>query len=165
MIVVQPEHLRLIADLAEAAYPAECCGLLVGTEDHDQDGGPLWRVGRVEPSENLAAGERNDRFEIDPRLRLKLQKQLRGGSDAVIGVYHSHPDGPAQPSETDLKNAWEPDLVWLITSVISGQATQTTAHRLIDQASRFEPVPLRTTNWHADPVREPIDLPAGLGRK
>jgi proteasome lid subunit RPN8/RPN11 len=110
----------------------------------------------------LAADGHNDRFEIDPRLRLRLQKELRPGPEAVIGVFHSHPDGPAQPSDTDLENAWEPELIWLITAVVAGQATQTTAHRLVDQASRFEQLAVRTTDWHADSTRAPVELPPGL---
>lgn len=158
MIVLQPGHMKQIIDRAEAAYPAECCGLLVGLEP--DAGSDAWRVTRVEPSDNLASKGRNDRFEVDPRLRLRLQKELRDGPDTLIGVYHSHPDGPAQVSATDLECAWEPSLIWLITAVVEGQAVQTTAHRLVDQASRFETVDLRTTDWHADPSRPPIDVDA-----
>lgn len=160
MIVLEPGQLKQIADLAEAAYPRECCGLLVG--EADRRGATVWRVARIEPSKNLAADDHNDRFEIDPRLRLRLQKELRGGPETVIGVFHSHPDGPAQPSDTDLENAWEPELIWLITAVVGGQATQTTAHRLIDRASRFEPLAMRATDWHADPSRAPVEAPPGL---
>ncbi|HIF10293.1 MAG TPA: M67 family peptidase [Sneathiellales bacterium] len=160
MIVLTPAHLRQIVDLAEAAYPAECCGLLVGKASDTSD--VDWRVARVEPSENMAPAGRNDRFEIDPLLRLRLQKELRDGAESVIGVYHSHPDGPAQPSLTDLENAWEPELIWLITSVNKGQAIQTTAHRLVEQALRFEDLPLRTSDWRQVPTRPPVDgLPSG----
>jgi proteasome lid subunit RPN8/RPN11 len=158
MIILGPGHLKQIIDSAEAAYPAECCGLLVGLEP--DPGSDVWRVTRVEPSENLAPEGRNDRFEVDPRLRLRLQRELRDGPNTLIGVYHSHPGGPAQPSATDLESAWEPNLIWLITAVSEGQAIQTTAHRLVDQASRFEVIELRTVDWHADPSRPPIDVAA-----
>lgn len=158
MIVLQPGHMKQIIDCAEVACPAECCGLLVGREP--DPGSDTWHVTRVEPSDNLAPNGRNDRFEVDPRLRLRLQKELRDGPDTLIGVYHSHPGGPAQPSVTDLESAWEPSLIWLITAVVEGQATQTTAHRLVDRASRFEAIELRTTDWHADPSRPPIDVAA-----
>lgn len=157
MIVLEPEHLKHIIDLAEAAYPRECCGLLVGTADDPfqakKHGGQTWRITRVEPSDNLAPDDRNDRFEIDPRVRLRLQKELRGATESLIGVYHSHPDGPAQPSVTDLENAWEPELIWLITAVVAGQATDTTAHKLSDQATLFEQIPMRTSDWHPAPIR------------
>jgi len=158
MITLAPTQLKLISDLAEAAYPAECCGLLVG---QCANAGDTWQVTKVEPSDNLASDDRNDRFEIDPRLRLRLQKELRNGPDDVIGVYHSHPSGPAQPSQTDLDNGWEPELIWLITAVVDGQATQTTAHRLVDQASKFEEIPLRTSDYHEGPSRPPVDMISG----
>lgn len=161
MIVLAPGHLKQITDLAEAAYPRECCGLLIGTQD-GVDGG-TWRVTKVTPSENLAPDDRNDRFEVDPRVRLRLQKELRGASETLIGIYHSHPDGPAQPSATDLENAWEPELIWLITAVVAGQATQTNAYRLTDQASRFAQIALCTADWHAAPSRSPVQAPGDRG--
>lgn len=165
MIVLEPGQLKQISDLAEAAYPRECCGLLVGTiDDHagpEEKHEGTARVTRVERSDNLAPDDRDDRFEIDPRVRLRLQKELRSSGETLIGVYHSHPDGPAQPSDTDLENAWEPELIWLITAVIEGQATHTTAHRLIDQATRFEQIALRTTDWHEAVSRSPAEMPGG----
>lgn len=167
MIVLAPGHLKQITDLAEAAYPRECCGLLIGNEDGAGEG--IWRVTKVAPSENLAPDDRNDRFEVDPLVRLRLQKELRGTSESLIGIFHSHPDGPAQPSETDLENAWEPELTWLITAVVAGQATQTNAYRLTDQASRFVQISLRTTDWHAapsrSPVQAPVQAPGGQGQR
>ncbi len=139
MIRLTRDHLRQIADAAEAAYPKECCGLLVG---RDSDGDGL-EVREIHPSANLAPGG-HDRFEVDPKLRLDLQRRLRGGPDRVIGLYHSHPDHPARPSRTDLKEAWEPELVWLIVAVERGQAIHTTAHRLVADGGRFEEIALHT---------------------
>lgn len=90
--------------LADAARPAEACGLLVGER---------WRVVALAPSSNLA--EAPDRFEIDTAMHLALQRRLRGSGRAVIGVWHSHPEGPAEPSVHDLAGAWDQALVWLIT--------------------------------------------------
>ena len=139
MIRLTRDHMRQIADAAEAAYPKECCGLLVG-RDGDGDG---LEVREIHPSANLATGG-HDRFEIDPGLRFDLQRRLRGGPDRVIGLYHSHPDHPARPSKTDLEEAWEPELVWLIVAVERGQAIHTTAHRLVADGGRFEEIALHT---------------------
>lgn len=136
MIILQPDHLRLITDQAEAAYPAECCGLLVGR------GGQALHVTQVVPAVNLLA-HLPDRFEIDPKRQFEIMRSLRNSPDRIIGHYHSHPDHPAEPSPRDLAMAHDPDMVWLITSVVSGQATHTTAHRLTPDATRFRPVALR----------------------
>ena len=122
MIVLDLAELKAIADAAEAAYPEEACGLLVG---RDRPGGH-WRVGQIAPSRNRAA-DRRHAFEVDPGLRIGLERALRGTDQRVIGHYHSHPDGPARPSATDLAKVHEPDLVWLIVAVVAGQASQTLA--------------------------------------
>lgn len=84
--------------------PEEACGLLVGAED---------AVARIEPAENVAE-DRLRRFEVDPRLLLRLHRELRSGPLSVLGVYHSHPEGPSEPSPTDLAKALDPELIWLI---------------------------------------------------
>ena len=146
MLLLEPKDLKLIADQAEAAYPGESCGLLLGFERADGD----IEVTRVAPSENKASPARNDRFEIDPELRLRLMRELRdaappgmpGAARRIIGHYHSHPDGSARPSASDLAMAWEPDLVWLITAVVGGQAVQCTAHLLSESGTRFNDIGL-----------------------
>ncbi len=163
MIVVRPSDLRRIVDLCEAAYPSEACGLLVGHDD-SEDGERTVTVSRVEPSPNVAEADDRSHFEVDPALRLRLQKDLRGGPERVIGLYHSHPNSGAQPSSTDLLAAWEPDLVWLVTSVIEGQAVHTSAHVLVTEGGtmRFAQVTLRTSDWRPYESREPLagpDLP------
>ncbi len=136
-----PGQLKQIVDAAEAAWPAECCGLLVG-----RSRGRDIHVAEVAPSDNVAASG-HDRFEVDPALRLGLEKRLRGGRDRVVGLYHSHPNGSAMPSATDLGSIWEPDLIWLITGVLDGQAVHTTAHRPRADGAAFRQIRLRTHAW------------------
>ena len=148
MIRIAPAALRAIVAAGEAAYPEEACGLLVGAPAADG-----WRLEAAYASANLAPAPRVA-FEVDPALRLRLHKALRGTANDVVGVYHSHADAPAQPSPRDLERAWEPALTWLITSVLDGQAVLTTAHRLSGDGRRFVQVPLITDDWRPDPVRE-----------
>lgn len=135
MIRLGREQYDRIAASGERAYPHECCGLLVGRQD-----GRRWFVTRVAESENLAAVEREDRFEVDPRLQIRLQRELRGSGLRVIGVYHSHPDGEARPSRHDLALANDPELVWIITAVGNGKAAETTAHVLAGDGSAFRQI-------------------------
>jgi len=140
MIRFTGSQLKAIVDAGEAAYPAECCGLIVGVDE----GRGCVRVTAVHPSPNLALAEtgRHDRFEVDPRLRLRLHRDLRGRAETVVGLYHSHPDHPPVPSATDLAMAWEPDLIWVIVAVAAGQGIQVTAHRLAPEGGRFLPLAL-----------------------
>jgi proteasome lid subunit RPN8/RPN11 len=119
--VIRTEVLAAVRRAAEAAYPEECCGLLLGRRD-----GARLAVDEAVASANLSPRPR-DSFEIDPRLRLRLHKALRGTGREVLGHYHSHPDAPASPSARDRAQAWEPDLLWLIVAVPGGRAGELAA--------------------------------------
>ena len=138
MIVFPAAELARLRAACAAAYPDEACGLLVGRID-----GAAYRVSRLEPSRNLAA-DRRHAFEIDPRLRLAQQRALRGSGEAIVGLYHSHPDGSDRPSATDLENAWEPELVWVIAAVAGGRVGAVSAHLLDQTAGRFRRIGLQT---------------------
>ena len=145
MIVLSPAQSRQIIETAEAAYPEECCGLLLGRvhENGDID------VTRVAPSRNIASDDagaprRRDRFEVDPQLRFAVMREIEGTDLAIVGHYHSHPDHPPGPSAHDLASAFEPELVWLIVAVEKGRAGEITAHRLDEKAGQFQAIPLKT---------------------
>ncbi|HEY7984935.1 MAG TPA: M67 family metallopeptidase [Ktedonobacterales bacterium] len=102
----------LLADLA-ARPRIEACGLLLGAADA---GG--WRIEATVPLRNTANSATY--FEFDPAEL--LQNDLRHGA-AIVGVYHSHPGGPARPSATDLGQMTreaEAPWVWLILSPRGG---------------------------------------------
>jgi proteasome lid subunit RPN8/RPN11 len=96
---------------ARRAFPREACGLLLGTRD---EAGRA-HVARVVPAPNTASGP--DRFEIDPALLLALHREARGAGEAIVGHYHSHPNGSPAPSARDLAEAAWPGLVWLIAAL------------------------------------------------
>ena len=123
MLIVSRVHLKALADLAEASFPAEACALLIGRRGP----GLHYRITRVEPSRNQAADPGRG-FEIDPGLRIGLQRELRRGLEQIVGVWHSHPNGRPEPSAADAAMIFEPDLCWLITAVEQGQALQTEAY-------------------------------------
>jgi len=110
MRVALPTALRAqILDQARTAHPSECCGLLVGRRDGD-----LARIIALHPARNLS--DHSDRFDIDPRDHIAAQKAARESGNFVIGCYHSHPNGRAHPSATDLARAGEDNFLWLIAA-------------------------------------------------
>ena len=139
MITCSQSQLNQIKAAAEAAYPSECCGLLVGS-------GNSLVVSRVVSSPNLLTDQGPDRFEIDPQIRIDLERKLRGSAEQIIGHYHSHPDHLAMPSATDLAMAFEPDLIWLIVSVRDGQAAEIKTHQLDQTANKFMEVNCKIIN-------------------
>lgn len=94
---------------ARAAYPNECCGLLEGVRDGD-----VFCIHALHPARNRAP--RSDRFEIDAADHIAAQKTARANGRAIIGCYHSHPDGVARPSPTDKAGAAEEDFLWVIVA-------------------------------------------------
>jgi desampylase len=97
-------HAALLAEAA--ARPAvEICGLLLGDE----------RVERYVDTENVAADAEHS-FEIDPKSLFKCLKTERAGGERLIGYYHSHPNGRAEPSERDRQQARGDERLWVIVA-------------------------------------------------
>jgi len=138
VLTLGAEHLRSIEIAAQAAFPEEACGLLVGHTENVDD----IILSAVIGSDNVAPDARERRFEVDPGVRIKLEKDLRGGTERLVGHYHSHPDGPARPSAHDLEQAFEPDLIWLVVGVADGHANEVRAWKLAPGGAAFEPVAL-----------------------
>ncbi|MEQ1888781.1 MAG: M67 family metallopeptidase [Alphaproteobacteria bacterium] len=124
-----------IEAIAKSELPRECCGIMLGSLS-----GNGWVVSGIEESRNVADQDRNDRFEIDPALLLRIQKAARLGLPRMIGVYHSHPNGGAEPSQTDMATAWQTGMIWLITAV-GLERIETRAY--LREAAGFVPVPLQ----------------------
>ena len=148
MIRVTPTHFDQMIKAAEAAYPRECCGLLVGTESPDG----IVTVTKVVASDNVHPTGGQDRFEVDPRVRFNLMRELGEigdkpqGLERIIGHYHSHPNHPAEPSAHDLACAFEPAFVWIIIGLDGGTAQTVAAHKLRDDAASFQQIPLRNAD-------------------
>ncbi len=80
--------------------------------------------------------ERN-RFLIDPRDQLRVEKDAHARGLDVLGYYHSHPDHPAKPSIYDRDHAW-PWYSYVIIEVQSGQAREVNSWVLTEDRSRFD---------------------------
>ena len=121
---------------AETAYPLEACGLITGLNINSE----VLRVIKIVPAKNILAPVAKHRFEVDPRTRINLEKEIRGTEENLIAHYHSHPDHPALPSSTDLQNVHETNLIWIIVSVNRGKAQDLTAHRVLCDQSGFRKI-------------------------
>jgi proteasome lid subunit RPN8/RPN11 len=122
-------RLALIAHAARGA-PNEACGLLLGRGDN---------ITRHVEAANVAADPVR-RFEIDPAVLLRTHREARGAGEAILGWYHSHPNGQREPSETDAARAVEDGKLWVI--VAAGALTGWLAGRDGPVHGRFCPVDL-----------------------
>ena len=114
---------------AEAAYPEECCGILLGREVDGER-----RAERAMGAENVAEGSKRERYVVDPRAILAAEREA--GGMKVVGFYHSHPDQAAVPSATDAAGAWEV-YSYVIVSVRAGVAGEMRAWRLGEGGAGF----------------------------
>jgi len=100
---------------AEAQFPNECCGAMIGTIDGD-----VKNVTLAEAMENAYAGAQGARYELRPEDLLAADKKARAAGLDLIGIFHSHPDCDAYFSKTDLDNSC-PWYSFVVLSVKGGK--------------------------------------------
>lgn len=102
----------ILADITQRSQ-IEACGVLLGSINSTGN----WNVEQAQPLVNSAASPVY--FEFDPAELLQVELTY---PEQIIGVYHSHPTGFPQASQTDRDNMRRVNLqqsipwVWLIIS-------------------------------------------------
>ena len=139
MIKIPSSILREIYDHMEASYPHECCGLMVGTSDKSGEGERVVYAARR--CKNLNTDRAHDRYDMDPMCWLKTEREFENGPWGIIGIYHSHPDHPSRPSQTDTDRAWA-DYSYVIISVQQGTVASAQSWVLNDSEKKFYEEPL-----------------------
>ena len=109
---------------AQAGYPDEVCGLLLGR----QDAGVV-TVCALHPTRNIHPERTIDRFLIEPQDYLAAEAVAAARQLQVVGIWHSHPDHPPKPSATDREFAW-PGWSYPIVAVNAGVAGRLRSWRL-----------------------------------
>jgi proteasome lid subunit RPN8/RPN11 len=134
MLTITEEAWRTMLAHARAEYPRECCGVLLGTLDGDDD----VRTATVAVAcRNAYEGDRKDRFLVDPGDQLAAQKRARAEDLEVLGFFHSHPDEAAYFSSTDLAHS----LHWysnVVISVRGGEVAGAACFRVDEERTRAE---------------------------
>lgn len=123
---------KIMNEDAVKSYPDECCGFMYGHEDANGDR----LVSVALPVNNSSVENRKRRFEISPKDYLKAERYALENDLQLLGVYHSHPDHPAEPSEQD-RVAAQTWFSYIIISVSADRIRNTRSWLLNDQ-SRFE---------------------------
>jgi len=94
-------------------YPHEICGIMLGPRGEGS-------VSEVRRARNIIVERARDRYEIDPRDHIRIQREADADGLDIVGYYHSHPDHPAQASRFDTERAWA-GYVYLIVSIENGK--------------------------------------------
>jgi proteasome lid subunit RPN8/RPN11 len=135
MLFLSSELEADIRIAGEAAYPDECCGILLGEIDNDDNK----IVKQIEAINNAREdGEKYHRFLITPEDMLHAEQTARVAKQEVIGFYHSHPDHPASPSDYDREHAL-PFYSYVIVSVEKGRAKEIASWELTADRTVFLP--------------------------
>lgn len=133
VLSLDSQHVASIQAHANRTYPEECCGVLLGTSDPTgktvMDVRATNNSWREEAQSDLT---KKRRYVIPPEDMLVAMKHGRTLGLDIIGIYHSHPDCPAEPSECDRAAAWQ-HYSYLIVSVPQGKAGDVRSWSLSDQ--------------------------------
>jgi proteasome lid subunit RPN8/RPN11 len=106
MIIARNIIDQIIAHAGREA-PIEACGYLGGMDD---------RITAIYEMKNIEG--REDHFSFEPQEQFAAHKKARQAGLKIIGVYHSHPVTPAQPSVEDIALAYDPAALYVIVSLL-----------------------------------------------
>jgi len=128
------EAERMLAHV-RSGYPFEACGVLLG---RGRD------VRRVTPLENRETETPRVRYRIDDLDLVRLDREARAEGLDIVGYFHSHPDHPPRPSETDQKRAADSlsdGVFHIVVGVEGGERTTPTAWVFREATQSFEAEP------------------------
>jgi len=138
-VLLPKQYYKQICRHAERVYPEECCGLLLG-----ESIGGTKSVHHIIETENEAEDTPHRRYCIPPKALFDAERLVREKGWEVLGVYHSHPDHPARPSDFDRERAIL-QYEYIILSVLGGRAAEMSCWSLRDPDPAFEREDLRVT--------------------
>ena len=138
MLVMTTVQLDDVYGHGAEGYPHECCGLLLGTPE--TDGRLIVRA--VRRARNANTERTRDRYEVHPEDFAASDREAERNGWEILGCYHSHPDHPAIASVTDLERGWGSDFVYLIVSIVRGEAVDRRAWLLDGLTGRREETPV-----------------------
>lgn len=158
-LVISPEAVEVIHQHAVKGYPFEICGFLVGSvtetgrvvreawpvqnaweEDAELRARMLEGIqasGGTAGTDRWEAASEERRFLVSPQDTVRSMKRAREAGMDLVGVYHTHPNHPAVPSDFDRDAAW-PDWSYVIVSVREEAVADFRSWTLLEDGSRFE---------------------------
>lgn len=119
MIRIEPAAWQVMLAHAEATFPKECCGVLLGSQQQVQEAVPL---------PNVYTGPQEDFFVMDPKDLVRSDERARKNGLEIVGVFHSHPDCDAYFSKRDLEHScsW---FSYVVLSIKNGRFDHANSYR------------------------------------
>jgi len=131
MLNIEQTPLDEMIKDAVRTFPDECCGFLLGKEENN-----IRTIIKIQVVDNAKEGDKRRRFIISAKDYLKAELFADENNLQLIGVYHSHPNHPAIPSEHD-RVAAQPYFSYIILSVMNNEFDHIRSWRLNEQ-QQFE---------------------------
>ena len=104
-----------------AEYPLEACGLLSG------NGRSATHLTCIDNKLRSPTA-----YEMDPHQQIQAIIEFEAREESLLAIFHSHPTGPQIPSETDVRQAYYPEAIYLIISLENKSQPVTRAFHIID---------------------------------
>jgi len=121
MFTIDKHYIDEMIAHARDEAPIECCGVLGGRDE---------RVLKLYQATN--AEHSRYRYNIDSQELFRINRECEENGWQFLGIYHSHPDGEAYPSPTDVERAGWPESLYLIVSLLSPGNPEVRAFRIQD---------------------------------
>jgi len=118
---LQRTHYEQILRHCLSEAPNEACGAVAG-----EGARPV----KVFPAANAEASP--DTYQMDSREQLRIWNEMEEQGWEPLALYHSHTHSEAYPSETDRKQAFFPESVYLVLSVADQEAPVLRAFHIAD---------------------------------
>jgi proteasome lid subunit RPN8/RPN11 len=113
-LIISEIHWRKILQHIQACSPEKGCGVAGGVLE-----GRVARVDLIIPVVNQLHSP--VRYQMDPAGQLAAFTEIEDRGLELVAIFHSHPDGPQVPSQTDLAEFYYPGVLSLIGSRAAGE--------------------------------------------
>jgi [CysO sulfur-carrier protein]-S-L-cysteine hydrolase len=120
LTIMRQEYNQILAE-AQAVFPLEACGLVAGEAG---------QVRRLYPIDNVLQSP--SAFLMDARQQVQAMLEMERHGWELLAIYHSHPQGPDEPSTTDVAQAYYPEAIHLIISLADRARPCLRAFRIVE---------------------------------
>ena len=107
-IILSKLQKKILLDHTCKEEPNEACAILYGNNNIVKE---IWLTNNIDSSPT--------EFTLSPEQTLEMYRKCDELNLEVIGIFHSHPKGEAQPSNTDKKFMENNPYVWIIYSGVN----------------------------------------------
>ena len=122
MTYLTKEQYLDIVNHAKSEYPKEACGILAGVEG---------KISKVYKMVSTSESPETCYF-MKPEEQLKVFKEMRQSGTEMLGIYHSHPQSFAYPSQRDCEMAFYPEADYVIISLKDINNPEVRAFKIIE---------------------------------